>query len=30
MILIGSKADLENERKVMKKQGENLAQTYGL
>lgn len=30
MILVGSKCDLEQERKVPKKQGSNLAEQYGL
>lgn len=30
MILVGSKADLEGERKVAKKQGEALAEKYNL
>ena len=30
MILVGAKADLEEERKVSKKQGEDLATQYGI
>lgn len=30
MILVGSKCDLEEDRKVPRKQGENLSQKYGI